>query len=229
MHRVALATRGRQRIAPLTPPRSLAALLAVVAIVGVGWALIVPPWQSPDTVAHFAYAQSLAAGLPLPGDKHRPGVSSDQLPPTARSAPAEARSTRRHHPRTGAVRTTTPTCDASTAPTRRPVQRRRPEPGQRQPAAVLPVRRRRLPDRRWGHRIRAAVRDPVVGRAAVAGDDRRRVAAGGRDVRPATDAAAGVCRGRGAAADDDVHLDQRQPGRAGDHHAGRSRCGSAHA
>jgi 4-amino-4-deoxy-L-arabinose transferase-like glycosyltransferase len=79
MHRVALATRGRQRIAPLTPPRSLAALLAVVAIIGVGWALIVPPWQSPDTVAHFGYVESLAQDFRLPGDKHRLGVSSDQL------------------------------------------------------------------------------------------------------------------------------------------------------
>jgi 4-amino-4-deoxy-L-arabinose transferase-like glycosyltransferase len=78
MHRVALATRGRQRMASLTPPRSLAALLAVVAIVGVAWALVVPPWQSPDTVAHFAYVQSVAQNFRLPGDKHRLGISSDQ-------------------------------------------------------------------------------------------------------------------------------------------------------
>ena len=31
-----------------------------VAIVGLCWALLVPPWQSPDELAHFAYAQSLA-------------------------------------------------------------------------------------------------------------------------------------------------------------------------
>ena len=41
-------------------PASLGALLGVVAIVGIAWALIVPPFQSPDEPTHFAYAQSLA-------------------------------------------------------------------------------------------------------------------------------------------------------------------------
>ncbi len=60
-------------------PAPLAALILVVAIFGVTWALIVPPWQSPDETTHFAYAQSLATRFALPGDKHRPlGVSSDE-------------------------------------------------------------------------------------------------------------------------------------------------------
>ena len=42
------------------------------------WALLVPPWQSPDTPSHYAYAESLAAHHALPGNKHRPGFSSNQ-------------------------------------------------------------------------------------------------------------------------------------------------------
>lgn len=60
------------------PPKSLAAVLAVVAAVGLVWALLVPPWQSPDEVAHFAYAQSLAENFELPGVKGRSQNSSDQ-------------------------------------------------------------------------------------------------------------------------------------------------------
>jgi Predicted membrane protein (DUF2142) len=78
MQRSAQAVRGRARPATLTPPKSLAALLLVVAIVGVCWALLVPPWQSPDTIDHFAYTQSMAESFRLPGDKHRMPVSSDQ-------------------------------------------------------------------------------------------------------------------------------------------------------
>ena len=48
-------------------PAALAALVAIVVIVGVVWALFVPPWQSPDESAHFAYAQSIAERLTLPG------------------------------------------------------------------------------------------------------------------------------------------------------------------
>ncbi|MGA2009483.1 MAG: DUF2142 domain-containing protein, partial [Solirubrobacteraceae bacterium] len=36
------------------------------------------PWQSPDEPAHFAYVQSLAENLRLPGAADRPGESSDQ-------------------------------------------------------------------------------------------------------------------------------------------------------
>jgi hypothetical protein len=59
-------------------PPPLAALLVIVAIVGVSWALLVPPWQSPDEGDHFAYAQSLAERLALPGAARRPGWSTDQ-------------------------------------------------------------------------------------------------------------------------------------------------------
>jgi 4-amino-4-deoxy-L-arabinose transferase-like glycosyltransferase len=59
-------------------PRSLAALLAAVAVFGVAWALLVPPWQSPDTPSHYAYAESLATRDALPGDSHSQGASSNQ-------------------------------------------------------------------------------------------------------------------------------------------------------
>ena len=45
----------------------MAALLAIVVIAGIVWALFVPPWQSPDETAHFAYAQSIAQKLAVPG------------------------------------------------------------------------------------------------------------------------------------------------------------------
>jgi Predicted membrane protein (DUF2142) len=41
-------------------PRPLAALLAVATIHVLGWALIMPPFQGPDEMAHFAYVQHLA-------------------------------------------------------------------------------------------------------------------------------------------------------------------------
>ena len=40
-------------------PRPLLLLLGAVAVVGVAWALLVPPWQAPDESAHFGYTQSL--------------------------------------------------------------------------------------------------------------------------------------------------------------------------
>jgi 4-amino-4-deoxy-L-arabinose transferase-like glycosyltransferase len=59
-------------------PPSLGALVAIVVIVGLAWALLVPPWQSPDEVAHFAYVQSLAERFALPGARDRPQASTDQ-------------------------------------------------------------------------------------------------------------------------------------------------------
>jgi hypothetical protein len=70
---------GRIRVKLTAVPGSLAALVSVVVIVGIAWALLVPPWQSPDEVAHFAYVQSLAERLALPGGRGRPQVSTDQL------------------------------------------------------------------------------------------------------------------------------------------------------
>ena len=48
-------------------PAPLAALLAIVVVAGIVWALFVPPWQSPDETPHFAYAQSIAENLAVPG------------------------------------------------------------------------------------------------------------------------------------------------------------------
>jgi 4-amino-4-deoxy-L-arabinose transferase-like glycosyltransferase len=48
-------------------PRPLGLLLGAVALLGVAWALLVPPWQSPDETAHFGYTQVLAERFRLPG------------------------------------------------------------------------------------------------------------------------------------------------------------------
>jgi hypothetical protein len=47
---------GRAR----TVPRPIAALLVVAAIEVVAWSLVMPPFQGPDEMAHFAYVQHLA-------------------------------------------------------------------------------------------------------------------------------------------------------------------------
>jgi 4-amino-4-deoxy-L-arabinose transferase-like glycosyltransferase len=60
-------------------PAPLAALLTAVVVVGLFWALLVPPWQAPDEFAHFAYAQSLAERFALPGSQDRASFSTDQL------------------------------------------------------------------------------------------------------------------------------------------------------
>jgi 4-amino-4-deoxy-L-arabinose transferase-like glycosyltransferase len=73
-----LVAPGRGALRRFAPPRGLALLLGIVAVLGVSWIMIVPPWQSPDEVAHFAYAQSLAENFALPGEAERPGISSDQ-------------------------------------------------------------------------------------------------------------------------------------------------------
>jgi 4-amino-4-deoxy-L-arabinose transferase-like glycosyltransferase len=78
MQRSAQAAPERVGVRRLAPPKSLAALLAIVVVVGLGWALLVPPWQSPDELAHFAYAQSLAESFTLPGVNGRAGASSDE-------------------------------------------------------------------------------------------------------------------------------------------------------
>jgi 4-amino-4-deoxy-L-arabinose transferase-like glycosyltransferase len=78
MQRSAQAAPERVGLRRLAPPKSLAALLAIVVVVGLCWALLVPPWQSPDELAHFAYAQSVAESFTLPGVKGRAGQSSDE-------------------------------------------------------------------------------------------------------------------------------------------------------
>jgi 4-amino-4-deoxy-L-arabinose transferase-like glycosyltransferase len=65
-------------------PRPLAALLGTVLIVGVTWALLVPPWQSPDENSHFAYVQTVAEKLRLP-DETGPIFSTEQVVAADRS------------------------------------------------------------------------------------------------------------------------------------------------
>jgi 4-amino-4-deoxy-L-arabinose transferase-like glycosyltransferase len=78
MQRSAQAPRRSPR-RRFTPPRSLVALLGVVVVIGLAWALLVPPWQAPDEIQHFGYAQSLAENFRLPGDPHWLEESSDEL------------------------------------------------------------------------------------------------------------------------------------------------------
>jgi 4-amino-4-deoxy-L-arabinose transferase-like glycosyltransferase len=79
MPRSAQAATERVGLARFAPPASLAALLVIVVTIGVGWALTVAPFQSPDELAHFAYAQSLATRFQLPGVKTKSPESSAQI------------------------------------------------------------------------------------------------------------------------------------------------------
>lgn len=78
MQRAAQAAPARAGLRRLAPPRSLGILLVIVVIVGVAWALLVPPWQSPDELAHYAYSESLAQTFSLPSRAGHPFVSSDE-------------------------------------------------------------------------------------------------------------------------------------------------------
>jgi 4-amino-4-deoxy-L-arabinose transferase-like glycosyltransferase len=60
------------------PPRTLVFLLSATLVLGVVWALVVPPLQAPDEIAHVAYVQSLAENGDLPGDPDRPLLSTEQ-------------------------------------------------------------------------------------------------------------------------------------------------------
>jgi 4-amino-4-deoxy-L-arabinose transferase-like glycosyltransferase len=71
-----MAARLRARLRQA--PASLLALLALVTIVGVAWALTVPPWQVPDEDTHFAYVQTLVQNGSLPSAKRKHTFSSDQ-------------------------------------------------------------------------------------------------------------------------------------------------------
>src|SRR5918999_3265196 len=53
-------------------PAPLAWLLGAVALAGVAWAFVVPPWQVPDEDAHFAYVQTIAELERRPADDGRP-------------------------------------------------------------------------------------------------------------------------------------------------------------
>ncbi len=69
------ASHGFRRLAP---PRALAPLLVLTALVGVGWAFVTPAFQAPDEPAHFGYVQEIAEDFDLPGQPGRPLVSSEQ-------------------------------------------------------------------------------------------------------------------------------------------------------
>jgi len=58
-------------------PRPLIGLLAAVGLLGIAWALAVPPWQVPDEPSHEAYAQTLSERFAVPGDPHRPRDSTE--------------------------------------------------------------------------------------------------------------------------------------------------------
>ena len=58
-------------------PRPLLLLLAVVAVFGVCWAMVTPPWQSDAAFSHFAYIESLATRAAIPGRANHAELSSD--------------------------------------------------------------------------------------------------------------------------------------------------------
>jgi 4-amino-4-deoxy-L-arabinose transferase-like glycosyltransferase len=59
-------------------PRPLTLLLVAVAVLGVSWALLLPPGQAPDEPAHIGYAQVLAEDFRLPDEKPGPTFSREQ-------------------------------------------------------------------------------------------------------------------------------------------------------
>jgi hypothetical protein len=63
---------------PPSVPAPLKWLLAAVAITGVAWVLVVPPWQVPDEDAHFAYVQTIAELHRRPADDGRPALEAQK-------------------------------------------------------------------------------------------------------------------------------------------------------
>ena len=59
-------------------PTGLVALLTLVTVIGLAWALVVPPWQVPDENTHFAYVQTLVENGSLPSSTRKHTSSSDQ-------------------------------------------------------------------------------------------------------------------------------------------------------
>ncbi len=67
------------RIPRPSVPTPLVLLLFAVLVVGTAWALLLPPWQSPDEQWHFAYAQTLAEHGRLPDGDNSASFSTEQL------------------------------------------------------------------------------------------------------------------------------------------------------
>jgi hypothetical protein len=63
---------------PRSVPAPLKWLLAAVALTGVAWVLVVPPWQVPDEDAHFAYVQAIAELHRRPADDGRPALEAQK-------------------------------------------------------------------------------------------------------------------------------------------------------
>ena len=76
--RLVFARQRTDRAPRRRPPGALVAILGVVLCFSVAWAMLTPPWQSPDEVQHFAYAQTLVEDHALPGTAGKPTASSSQ-------------------------------------------------------------------------------------------------------------------------------------------------------
>jgi hypothetical protein len=63
---------------PRSVPAPLKWLLAAVALTGIAWVLVVPPWQVPDEDAHFAYVQTIAELHRRPADDGRPALEAQK-------------------------------------------------------------------------------------------------------------------------------------------------------
>ena len=77
----AAAPEQRRRVRRIVAaiPAPLAALLVVVVVFGVSWALIDPAWQAPDEDVHFSYVQTLGQLHRLPGTRPGPSLSAAQV------------------------------------------------------------------------------------------------------------------------------------------------------
>jgi 4-amino-4-deoxy-L-arabinose transferase-like glycosyltransferase len=71
------------------PPAALVFLLSATLVLGIVWALTVPPFQAPDEFAHVAAVQSLANRGDLPGDPERPLQSTEEELATSASNAAQ--------------------------------------------------------------------------------------------------------------------------------------------